>query len=71
MTVLKEKPHQSSGQSDSLLPGFLLSVSLCLFFLLSLSLSLSLSLPRFLREVVPVLAEESTRVIYSSKWGHR
>ena len=68
MTVLKEKPHQSSGQSDSLLPGFLLSVSLCLFFS---SLSLSLSLPRFLREVVPVLAEESTRVIYSSKWGHR
>ena len=42
VTVLKEKPHQSSGQSDSLLPGFLLSVSLCLFFF-SLSLSLSLS----------------------------
>ena len=36
---------------------------------LSLSLSLPLSTPCFLREVMPVLAQESTRVKYSGKWG--
>ena len=47
----------------------LLSVSLSLSLSFSLSLSLSLSTPCFLREVVPVLAQESTRVKYSGKWG--
>lgn len=35
----------------------------------SLCLSLPLSTPCFLREVMPVLAQESTRVKYSGKWG--
>ena len=44
-------------------------VETVLMEVVALSLSLSLSTPCFLREVMPVLAQESTRVKYSGKWG--